>query len=78
MWYLRSDGTHPDYIGWALLTLCIVVTVGGYSTISGNKIQMGNSDGDNSGSDSDGDEPHWQVNAWQVWYFGWLTAVSTG
>ena len=68
MWYLRSDGSYPDYIGWALLTLCIVVTVGGYSTISGQQMQ----------SNSRDQEQHWQVNAWQVWYFGWLTAVSTG
>lgn len=61
MWYLRSDGSSPDYIGWVLLTVLITITVAGYSTVSG---RLQNSD-----------EP---VTAWQVWYFGWLTAVSTG
>jgi hypothetical protein len=62
MWSLRSDGTppnSPDYMGWALLIACAVITAAGYSTVHERR---------------QGEE----VNAWQVWYFGWLTAVSTG
>lgn len=73
MWYLRSDGTYPDYIGWVMLGLCAVVTVGGYTTISGQRMPQVILQEDGSSS-----EEQWQVNAWQVWYFGWLTAVSTG
>lgn len=60
MWYLRSDGKSPDYIGWVMLAVVAVVTVAGYPLVSGRL---------------DADAP---VSAWHVWYFGWLTAVSTG
>lgn len=61
MWYLRSDGKDPDYIGWAMLAVVIIVTVAGYPIVAGTAADA---------------EVH--VTAWHVWYFGWLTAVSTG
>lgn len=70
MWLLSADESRADLAGWAALLLVLLVTAAGAPLLLHARTA---SDAVSEGGSGEG-----AVSAWHVWYFGWLTAVSTG